>query len=345
MTSALTLSAAPVVYGRVPGADRWWRCRPADLTTEQDRWLTSVVRDATVASEELRRPGGRRWFASALGDLVCVGTAGMVGEVLPEYRFVGSRELYAVSGWVGHRPPGQIWMTADLDALRASDLFVELLEVWLGRDWSLTPSQVGDPARSEFVLVEFPDGPSDPAGPLPPLPPGSRLILPEDQTRAIWRAVVTNAPPPSLCVGFGSERAARSAGSFSITTARVGAAVHVAAPLAPGPGVPVRAGTARPPSGGAPEAPAPRAGGLFDRVVRGVEVAVHGLLREIRPGVRHGERDRDPDEPLPSPDPATPRATPTDRDALFGSFKPIGENGSAPPERTSSDDDPTDRPR
>jgi hypothetical protein len=95
---------APVVYGRTPASDNWWRAVPEGLN--QHGWLGTVVESALGAGRELKeRP---RFLLAQNQTNRIIGVACQASDLSDTMRSVGSRPLYCFVGWVASRI-GEPW--------------------------------------------------------------------------------------------------------------------------------------------------------------------------------------------------------------------------------------------
>jgi hypothetical protein len=89
---------APVVYGRIPHSDAWWRAVPNTDRT----WLTTMIHAAVQGGHELA-VGPR--FLQARAQQTLIGVARQAADLSASMHSDGTRELYCFVGWLGTGTP------------------------------------------------------------------------------------------------------------------------------------------------------------------------------------------------------------------------------------------------
>jgi hypothetical protein len=213
---------APVVFGRTPASDSWWRAVPEDL--DETGWLGTVVHAAVSGGHELAsRP--RLLLAQSTAHRI-VGVACQAADLSPDMWSDGQRELYCFVGWAAARPGGSGPGAPQFGEFErnyrqwAAPVYARMLaRVW---EAPSTASFVPELTRPEPALWEPVE---DWAGPGPRPDEG---LWPEEAWPALWTAVQAVRQPLICVVGWQNESSARSE-----------AATHLGAADAPARAVPL----------------------------------------------------------------------------------------------------------
>jgi hypothetical protein len=220
---------APVVFGRTPASDSWWRAVPEGL--DETGWLGTVIHAAVSGGHELaRRP---RFLLAQSTTHRIVGVACQAIDLSADMWSDGQRELYCFVGWAAARSGGSDPGAPQLDELErnyirwAAPVYARMLvKVWQAPS---TASFAPELTRPEPVLWE-PAADRPEQGPRP-----DEGLWPEEAWSALWTAVQTVRQPLICVVGWQNESSARSE-----------AATHLGAADAPARALPVAPGREEP---------------------------------------------------------------------------------------------------
>ena len=194
---------APVVYGRTPTSDTWWRAVPEGLSPHG--WLASVVESVLGAGRELKEQP--RFLLAQNTTHRIVGVACQASDLSDTMRSVGSRELYCFVGWVASRI-GQPWpVTPEFEELAQSyrGWAAPVYEQVLADPWCA--SATADP-RPVATQPERPVWPPPTRQPEPGEPP-ARGPWPKQAWPAVWAAAMAAREPLTCVIGWQHLRTAR----------------------------------------------------------------------------------------------------------------------------------------
>jgi hypothetical protein len=212
---------APVVFGRTPASDSWWRAVPEGL--DETGWLGTVIHAAVSGGHELaRRP---RFLLAQSTTHRIVGVACQATDLSADMWSDGQRELYCFVGWAAARSGGFDPGAPQLDELErnyirwAAPVYARMLvKVW---EAPSTASFAPELTGPEPTLWE-------PAAERPERPRPDEGLWPEEAWSDLWTAVQTVRQPLICVVGWQHESSARSE-----------AATHLGAADAPARALPV----------------------------------------------------------------------------------------------------------
>jgi len=213
---------APVVFGRTPASDSWWRAVPEGL--DETGWLGTVIHAAVSGGHELaRRP---RFLLAQSTTHRIVGVACRAIDLSADMWSDGQRELYCFVGWAAARSGGSDPGAPQLDELErnyirwAAPVYAQMLvKVW---EAPSTASFAPELTLPEPALWEL-------AADLPePGPRPDEGLWPEEAWSALWTALQAARQPLICVVGWPHESSARSE-----------AATHLGAADAPARALPV----------------------------------------------------------------------------------------------------------
>jgi len=213
---------APVVFGRTPASDSWWRAVPEGL--DETGWLGTVIHAAVSGGHELaRRP---RFLLAQSTTHRIVGVACQATDLSADMWSDGQRELYCFVGWAAARSGGSDPGAPQLDELErnyvrwAAPVYARMLvKVW---EAPSTASFAPELTMPEPALWE-PAADRPERGPRP-----GEGLWPKEAWPALWTAVQAVRQPLICVVGWQNESSARSE-----------AATHLGAADAPARALPV----------------------------------------------------------------------------------------------------------
>lgn len=196
---------APVVYGRTPSSDTWWRAVPEGL--DQYGWLGDVVHSALSDGLELeRRP--RFLFARNATHRI-VGVACQADDLSDTMWTDGSRKLFCFVGWAA---AGTAEPEPEPDVPGLADL-EEGYRQWAGRVYGEVLGQVWDAPATEFLAPvttrpEPAPWPTRTRYPRPGPPPDEGAWA-QDSWSVIWAAVQAARWPVTCVIGWQRISSAR----------------------------------------------------------------------------------------------------------------------------------------
>jgi hypothetical protein len=194
---------APVVYGRTPTSDTWWRAIPAGL--DQHGWLGIVVHSVLAAGSELkRRP---RFLLAQDPTHRIVGVACQAGDLSDTMRSVGSRELFCFVGWVASRTGPSEPEAPDFEELErgyrewAAPVYARML----AGPWDASATAYSEPVMTQPEQAVW----NPPARrPKPGLPPATGPWA-EQAWPLVWAAALAAREPLTCVIGWQRMSSAR----------------------------------------------------------------------------------------------------------------------------------------
>ncbi|GAA2853050.1 hypothetical protein Acy02nite_51020 [Actinoplanes cyaneus] len=238
----------PIVYGRTRRADRWWRVLPDGPDPE---WIRSAVRATVHGGRGL--PHGPRFALAQDGRHRLVGVACQAAMLSATMNSDGQRDLYCFVGWVGEQRIVQPPRGPSIEALErgyvpwASPVY----EHWMGRDWDLHDSQVGEPRRPDGVPPPWQPADEDPIQETAwRFDPAVRYGWPTSQRSVPWDLARADRRPVTVVVGFPSAR------DVPVEPPMLVAVADITSPTP----LDARPPAAAPPAAQPPEAAPPRSG-------------------------------------------------------------------------------------
>jgi hypothetical protein len=190
---------APVVYGRTPFADTWWRVVPSGSYPRA--WLSGVVQAAVAGGAELRgRP--RFVLAQAEGHRL-VGVACLAADLSASMHSDGSGELHCFVGWLASGGPGGPPRGPTCARLRDDyrRWAGAVYEHWVGPVWKAPAHALRRPRAAR-------------AGEAPwqTLSTAAPLTVADDWER-LWDLANTSTQPMTVVLGWASPQARRPVSS------------------------------------------------------------------------------------------------------------------------------------
>jgi hypothetical protein len=194
---------APVVYGRTPTSDTWWRAVPEGLN--QHGWLSTVVHSALGAGGELKqRP--RFLFAQDEKHRI-VGVACQASDLSDTMRSIGSRDLFCFIGWVASRTGRSGPIAPEFEELERSyrDWAAPVYARILAEPWHAPPTAYSPPVTTRPERPVWPPPARQPEpGETPEKGPWAEQAWP-----SIWAAAQAAREPLTCVIGWQWMNSAR----------------------------------------------------------------------------------------------------------------------------------------
>lgn len=187
---------APVVYGRTPTSDTWWRAVPEGLN--QHGWLATVIDSAIAAGRELKeRP---RFLLAQDSANRIVGVACQASDLSDTMRSVGSRELYCFVGWVASCAGQEQPIAPEFKDLERDyrAWAAPVYEQMLAEPWRAPPTAYLPPVSTQPQQAVWP---APERQPKPGPPPGTGPWA-EQAWPALWAAALATSEPLTCVIGW-----------------------------------------------------------------------------------------------------------------------------------------------